>query len=169
MKEATELFESAMAWLQQNYAGFRFFVERDVVWTVQTRVIELIETHILPYRVFNDYPILSGNRRSICVDLAILDCTDSVELAAEFKFEPDHRRSDVWPTKFPVVFWGHDGVGKDVERIQTFVSCGAARAAYSVFIDEGGAFRHRIPHGGSRWIDWEPAGTAARPVSVLWA
>lgn len=159
---ASELFESAIAWLRENYACFRFFVERDIVWTVQTRIIGLIEEQDLPYRIFNEHPILSGKRRRLC-DLAILNHTESVEVAVEFKYEPSHKRSDIRPTKFPVVFWGDDGVGEDVRRIQDFVAKKKARVAYSVFVDEGGYFRHRVPHPGSKWIDW---GTG---VSVLWA
>jgi hypothetical protein len=52
-----------------------------------------------------------------------------VEVAAEFKYEPSHKRKyntsqgnvgDIWHTKFgpTVVFWGDDGVGKDIKRIQ---------------------------------------------------
>jgi len=156
IKEATELFESAMAWLRENYASLRFFVERDIVWTVQTHITKLIEEQSLPYRVFNEYPILPGKRRSLCTDLAILNCHDPVEVAVEFKYEPSHKRSgiDIWPTKFPIVFWGDDGVGKDVKRIQEFVAKGKASVAYSVFIDEGGHFCHRVPHPGSEWINW---------------
>src|SRR6266700_1948153 len=70
----------------------------------------------LPFRVFHDYPILPGKRRSLCVDLAILNTDSLVEVAVEFKYEPSHNRSDIWPTKLKpsVVFWGDDGVGKDV-------------------------------------------------------
>src|SRR5690242_16270653 len=101
--EATELFENAIGWLQQNYANFQFFVERDVVWTIQMYLIKQIKERDLPYKVFNDFPILPGSRRSLSADIAILNSNenDLVEVAAEFKYEPSHRRSDVdiWHTK----------------------------------------------------------------------
>lgn len=154
MEKATELFESALKWLRDNYAGLQLFLERDVVWTVQTRVIEQIRELGLPYKVFNDYPMLPGKRRSLSTDLAILGLDDCVEVAAEFKYEPSHGRSDILASKFPVVFWGKDGVAKDLKRIQEYVAQGKAKVAYSVFIDEGGYFRGRQPHPGSEWVDW---------------
>ena len=67
------------------------------------------------------------------------------------------RGGDIWPSKLnpSVVFWTGDGsVAKDVERTREYVEQGKANAAYSVFIDEGGAFSHRNPHPGSEWRDW---------------
>ncbi len=158
--QAAELFESALPWLRENYGDFRFFVERDVVWTIQTHIIKLIEKQNLAYRVFHNFPVLS--RRTS--DLAILSRDNSIEVAAEFKYEPSHDRksTDILPTKLPVVFW-EDGVGKDMERIREFVAKGKAKVACLVFIDEGGYFRWREPFTNSEWIDW-PNG-----VSVLWA
>jgi len=137
MKTATELFEEALEWLRRNYVRFRFFAERDIVWTVQVRLIEAIEQEQLPFRVFNEYVMLAGKRRRLS-DLAILGQDSLVELAAEFKYEPAHSRDDIQTQKLPVVFWGRDGVGKDVERIQEFVKTSGAKVAYAVFIDEGG-------------------------------
>jgi len=121
MKTATELFEETLRWLRRNYVRFRFFAERDVVWTVQVRLIEAIEQEQLPFRVFNEYPMLAGKRRSLSADLAILGQDSLVELAAEFKYEPAHSRDDIQRQKLPVVCWGPNGVGKDVERVQRFV------------------------------------------------
>jgi len=154
MKTATELFEETLRWLRRNYVRFRFFAERDVVWTAQVRLIEAIEQEQLPFRVFNEYPMLAGKRRSLSAELAILGQDSLVELAAEFKYEPAHSRDDIQRQKFPVVFWGRNGVGKDVERVQAFVETGRAEVAYAVFIDEGGYFRKRPPHPGSEWVDW---------------
>lgn len=92
MLESTELFETAMSWLRNNYPNFRFFQERDIVWTIQTYITEVIKRDNLPYKIFNDYPILPGKRRSYCADLAILDVNDIAEVAVEFKYEPSHRR-----------------------------------------------------------------------------
>lgn len=163
MNEATTLFEDAMAWLREHYADYRFFTERDIVWTVQMRLITEIDDQGLPYRVFNDYRMLPGKRRGLSADLVILH-DDLVEVAIEFKYEPSHKRTDIPPDKFDVVSWSSDGVGKDVQRVHEFVSKGKTGVAYAVFIDEGQHFRHRSPHPGSEWIEWEPSGP-----SVLWS
>ncbi len=160
--EAIELFENAMIWLQNHYADFRFYYERDIVWTVQIRISGEIEQHDLPYRVFNDFPIMPGNGRSISADLAILAPDGSVEVAAEFKYEPSHNRradrgGDIWPSKLnpSVVFWNGEGsVEKDIQRVQDFVKQGKSKMAYSVFIDEGGHFRDRKAPQGNKWLDW---------------
>jgi hypothetical protein len=55
---ASALFGEAVAWLRQHYREFEFWVERDVVWTVQTRLRKLISDRGLPWTVFNDYPML---------------------------------------------------------------------------------------------------------------
>ena len=85
---ATELFESAMHWLRDHYTDYRFFTERDLVWTVQLRLLAEIESRGLPFRVFNDYTMSPGIR----TDIAILE-GDAVAVAAEFKYEPDSGRS----------------------------------------------------------------------------
>ena len=121
------------------------------------QIAQEIQRTGLPYRVFNDHTLSKGTR----ADLAILDA-GSIAVAAEFKYEPSHARStgqggDIWYTKlFPsVVFWtGEGSVAKDVQRVRLYVEEGKANAAYSVFIDEGGAFSHRDPHPGSEWRDW---------------
>jgi hypothetical protein len=154
MSTPVELFEEALDWLRANYANRRFFCERDIVWTVQKRLLELIATGNQPYQVFNDYPMLPGMRRSLSADLVILD-GNSVAVAVEFKYEPGHKRADIVPAKLPVVSWGNDGAGKDVQRIHTFVSLGKSQVAYSIFIDEGGYFSHRPPHPNSTWSAWE--------------
>lgn len=149
--DATGLFEDTIAWLRQNYSGFRFFVERDIVWTVQTRIITRIELENLEYRIYHNFPMFPGKT----VDLAILRRDNSVAFAAEFKYEPSHERKfkDLLPTKLPVVFWD-EGVGKDMIRIQEFVDGGKTDMACMLFIDEGGYFRWREPFTGSQWVDW---------------
>ena len=169
MTRAEELFENTIAWLKHEYNGFQFFVERDVVWTLQRHILSVIREQALPCIVFNDYPILPSKRRSICTDLAILSRNGVVEVAVEFKYEPAHARSDIWPSKFPVVFWGHEGVGGDIERIQRFVNESKAKVAYSLFVDEGGYFRHREAPPGAEWIDWEVSVVPPHHVSILWA
>ena len=159
--EAAELFENAMAWLKENYGEYRFFAERDVVWTVQTHIIREIESYNLPYQVFNDFPMKSGSRRAQSADLVILDGSGSVEVAVEFKYEPARKRGtdrggDIWHSKLetPVVSWSD--VEKDIERVWEYFDQDLADAAYSVLIDEGGRLHrsHRQPPQGSEWIDW---------------
>ena len=62
---ATELFENAMDWLREHYGEYRFFAERDVVWTVQKQILATIEGAQLPYRVFNDLTISKEKVREI--------------------------------------------------------------------------------------------------------
>ena len=160
---AAHLFESAIAWLRDHYSNFQFFTERDVVWTVQSRLLTFVDQGAAgPYKVRNDYPMMLGTR----ADLAILDAVGDVDVAVEFKYEPSHARKDILVTKFPVVSWGSDGVGRDVNRVQAYVGSAVARNAYAVFIDEGGHYRIRLPHPSSRWIDWGSVPRAG--VSVLW-
>ena len=164
--EASELFEDAMRWLRGCYGEYRFFTERDVVWTIQQRIACEIRRTGAPYRVFNDHTILPRIR----TDLAILS-GDSIEVAVEFKYEPSHirradRGGDIWPTKLDpsVVFWTGDGsVEKDAQRIADYVGKKRTMSAYLVFVDEGGRFRHRDPFPDSEWVDWEAG------VSVLWS
>ena len=151
---AAALFEEVVVWLQRHYDEFEFWVERDLVWTVQSRLRQVIREQNLPFGVLNDYPLLPGARRAFSADLAIRDTDTTRLVAAEFKYEPSHRRAEVLRGKLPVVFWGDDGVAKDIRRIREFVELGVARAAYAVFIDEGGYFRHRPPHPGAAWHDW---------------
>ena len=163
------LFEEAIAWLRESYWSRPFFTERDIVWTVQLRLLEQIRTRSLPFTVHNDYPIadVTSKARRRNADLVILSQSGGVSLVAEFKYEPSHQRTDILRSKLPVVFWGKDGVGKDVARVQEFVDSGIADNGYSLLIDEGSYFRHRSPHPGSEWIDWLPGGSFGA-VSLLW-
>ncbi len=153
IQTATELFENALSWLRENYSGYRFYVERDIVWTMQTRLRHLIDELALPYQVFNDYPMLPGPRRSLSADLVIRAVNSGVEVAVEFKYEPSHNRSDILKQKLPVVEWG--GVERDAHRIQEFVNKGKTEVAYAVFVDEGGLFLKRPLPVRSVWQEWE--------------
>lgn len=151
---AADFFEQTLEWLRQNYSAYRFFVERDVVWTVQTIVAQQISEGHLPFKVFNDHPVLPGNRRHISADLALLDAqAGAIDLVAEFKYEPSHQRTDILKQKLPVVLW-REGVMEDIARIRQFAQQGGARVAYAVFIDEGGYYRNRTPPPGSEWREW---------------
>lgn len=97
-----------------------------------------------------------------------------VPVAIEFKYEPDHARGggdtpEIWPSKLnpSVVFWGRDGVLKDVQKCKRYVSENRCDLALLIFVDEGGFFRHRPPHPGTQWEDWECSGESARSISVL--
>ena len=154
MNEAEELADRAIDWLRDHYDEHRFFVERDLVWTLQLRLRDLLRQANSDLRVLNDFPMIPTSRRSLSADLALISPDDRVQLALEFKYEPSHRRTDILGSKFPVVFWGAEGVAKDVERVRLFVAQGRAVAARSYFIDEGGYFAHRPPHEGSSWVEW---------------
>lgn len=168
MLPADDLLDRALARLRSDYAEFVFFAERDLVWTLQTWILGDIEAKSLSLRLFNDYPVLPGKRRGLSADLVLLD-GDGVDLAVEIKYEPSHARTDIPQGKLPVVVWGDDGVAKDIARINEFTSTGPVRRAVALFVDEGGAFRHRSPHPGSRWIDWPVAGPPWMRPSVLWS
>ena len=157
------------AWLQDHYSEFEFWVERDLVWTVQSHLGQVIKERGLPYSVINDYPMLPGIGRARSADLVIRDADKAVLVAVECQYEPAHGRADLLPAKLPVVFWGNHGVAKDIERIRKFVEQGAARVAFAVFIDEGGYFRHRPAHPGAEWRGWPTGHPGGYEVSVLWA
>ena len=152
--DAAQLFETVIQWLREHYADYRFFTERDIVWTVQLRLYTEIERQGLPLRVFNDYTM----KRSVIVDLAILEA-GVVAVAAEFKYEPDPGRStnrggDIWHSKLQSHVVGWAEAEKDVERAKSYVIQRQAKTAYSVVIDEGGKHKWRNPPNGCDWQDW---------------
>ncbi len=163
MKSPKDLFLDSLDWLRSSFSNQTFYVERDVVWTLQTYLTKAFRKDYEGYAVFNDFGILPGKRRRLSADLAILDEMGSIVVASEFKYEPSHSRIDIPREKFPVVIWGKDGVAKDIDRIQRFVLEAGVAHAYSIFIDEGGYFRSRDPHPRSRWIHW------SGDISVLWS
>src|SRR5262249_52935677 len=99
------------------------------------------------------FQVIAGARNA---DLVIRDADKTVLVAAEFKYEPSHARAEFRELleKLPAVFWGMDGVAKDLARIREFVAQGRARGAIAVFVSEGGYFRKRPAPGGSAWGDW---------------
>ncbi len=161
------MFENAIRWLRDTYDDQPYFVERDVVYTVQLHLWERIRERKLDWSVFNDYPMLPGARRSLSADIAIRTAAGDVLLAAEFKYEPAHHRADLLAHKFPVIGWA-DPL-KDIGRIREFVTAGKAPVAYAVLVDEGRFFRSREAHAGSKWIDWEARTPDGHAASILWA
>jgi hypothetical protein len=57
MHDARALFDDAIGWLREHYDDFEFWVERDLVWTIQSRLRKIIRERGRPYAVFNDYPM----------------------------------------------------------------------------------------------------------------
>jgi hypothetical protein len=174
--DAESLFLDTLEWLRRHYGDYRFHLERDLVWIVQEQVRAAIEERSLPLRVFQGYPVSAVRPRRLNVDLAILDAEGSLHLAAEFKYEPDHKRAapdgDIWPTKVipSVVFWSGEGsVHKDVQRISELASLGCSDVAYAIFIDEGAFFRPNPPPAEAEWVDWDCGGLRPRQISVLLA
>lgn len=161
------MFEGAIAWLRDTYDDRPYFVERDLVYTVQVRLWQQVRERGLDWFVFNDYPMLPGSRRSLSADLVVRAGAGDVLLAAEFKFEPAHSRADLLPHKFPVTGWADSS--KDISRIRDFVSSGNAPIAYAVLVDEGRFFRPRPPHEGGEWIDWDARTPAGHAVAILWS
>jgi len=168
---ASALIEEAVDWLREHYGEFEFWVARDLIWTVQTHVRQMVRERELPYLVLNDYPMLAGSRRSLSADLVVRHRPTGAMVAAEFKYEPAHWRTEFMatPGMLPVQVWGAEGVAKYVGRIRAFVEEGAASVAFAVFVDEGRYFRHRQAHPGSRWVDWDPATSGGAAPSVLWS
>ena len=183
IKEASVIFEESIDWVKENYEKFYFHKERDIVWTIHKKITEIIKENNLPYKVYDEYPIMPGNRSSIRADLAILKKDfiprqgNTIEVAAEFKYEPDHEREDMLTffydaqgnkkTKFPLVFW-KEGVGKDIDNAREYFSLKLAKTSYSIFIDEGGYFRHNAPFVGSRWVDFPLSSNELKMISILW-
>jgi hypothetical protein len=130
-----------------------FFMERDIVWTLQTRIFMQLQQYGTPYRVFNDYPMLPAKHRALSTDIAILDTESSaVEVAVEFKYEPDHQRTDILKNKFPVNDWA--SIEHDIFRITEFVRNGKAKIGISILIDEGGFFKARPRLQSHKWENW---------------
>ena len=59
---AREMFEQTLEWLKSNYGNYDFFLERDLVWTIQQKLREIIAEDNLQFEVYNDFPIAKGQR-----------------------------------------------------------------------------------------------------------
>lgn len=156
LPSAEKVFKDALDWLAATYPKHGFSVERDLVWTLQRRLLRMIRKDGILWRVFNDYPMLSGPHRALSADLVIVDEAKGVLLAAEFKFEPNHERHDISEGKFPVCVW--KDIEKDCLRVNEFVAQGKAHIAYAILIDEGGYFRGRTPSLAQTWSRWRGDG-----------
>jgi hypothetical protein len=157
------LFEEAFDWFHASYGERRYFVERDVVWTLQTRLLALVRERTLPWQVRNDYAALPGLRRSLSADLAIV-VDGAPGLLVEFKYEPSHQRTDIAREKLPVIGWAD--VVKDAERAQRFVDLRRTPVALALLIDEGGYFGGRPALPGGQWVEWGSAGDPTLSVAA---
>jgi hypothetical protein len=106
-----------------------------LVYTLQSHLVQRVESEHLPYRIYNDYPMIAGLRRSLSADLAIVSSSNEALVAAEFKYEPCHRRLDLLQNKLPVTVWAE--IKKDTTRAVEFVKLNKTKVAYAVCVDEG--------------------------------
>jgi len=170
MNSAFQLFEEAIMWLKANYRNFRFFNERDIVWTLQLHLLEQIESQHLPLKVFDNHKMQNKTQ----VDLAILEQGDgSILFVVELKYEPDHSRTDVSAGKlFPSkVFWDSNrnhGVVQDIDRIVNLIKGGYSEVGYVAFIDEGGHHSWRKAPNKSMWDgSWGKSPYSEKTMAVL--
>ena len=105
--------------------------------------------------MYNDYPMIPGAHRSLSADLALV-ATDQVLLAAEFKYEPCHRRLDLLKNKLPVTVWTE--TVHDTTRARQFIDLRRTKIAYAVCIDEGNylAKRDLSAYGDRREWNGQP-------------
>jgi hypothetical protein len=161
---AEQLFLDTLGWLGAANATTVFYQERDIVYTLQRRLCQLLERDDLPWTVFNDYPMLPGPRRALSADLALL-CDGDVALAAEFKYEPCHKRRDIPRQKFPVTVWSD--IAKDTLRAREFVYQGRVAVAYAVCIDEGGYLARRDLSIFEEHLEWQGSCHQDHPITVF--
>lgn len=148
--EVSNTVEECLEWLATHYWDQPFWMERDLVMTLQRN---------LGSRLHNDAPeaqVVHNLRTSVGhVDLAIV--RDGAPLVViECKYEPARSRPDFAASRLEqaVVFWDRAGVLEDVRRVARVVAAGDVALAYAIFVDEGGRFRQREPPPISRWLDW---------------
>jgi hypothetical protein len=156
------LFDNALAWLYSNLNALAPYNERDLVCSLQRHIARRIANEHLPYEIFNDYPMLfrAGQRRHLSADLAIRRVGQSskwpVDLAIEFKYEPDHLRGglDLLAEKFDLADWAN--ILKDGERITEMVATDKTHTALAILIDAGNYHhrKHPDPPNGWHWESW---------------
>jgi hypothetical protein len=167
-KRAIQLFDEAILWLKSNYGHFRFFTERDIVWTLQLHLLEDIEKQRLTLMVFENHKMPNNTH----IDLAILEQgTGAMLVGVELKYEPDHARTDIFPGKFPKVFWNSErnhGVVQDVERIDNLIDNGNSVLGFVLFIDEGRHHSWRKAPKGSIWdYSWGKSPYSEKTMAIL--
>ena len=154
--DAAELFEDTMESIRQR--GVHVFVkEDDLVRDAKTRMERKIAENGLPYRVVREQNI--SRKRA---DLVILGADDSILVAVEFKYEPEHTGA---MSSDDVVLWPEvEGDKGDIAKIKKYVGEGGVGVAYAILVDADGRWlrRHSNPPAGSEWVDW------GNGVSALW-
>ena len=166
----SSLFAESLAWLQNNYRSYRFFMERDIVWMLQTHMVEEAKRQRLPVSIYDNHTIAVGKQ----VDIAIIKKDGSIDTAVEIKYEPDHQRADLdisagklLPSR---VDWNtpkSGGVEPDIERVRVFVKKGLANHGCFVLFDEGSHFAKMPLPQGSVWINWGPSPYSKANISLL--
>jgi len=127
-----------------KYQSITFFTERDIVWTYQTILSELVLESPPNYKVYNDYGLLKGKKRSRSTDIVIVDevSIDKGIVAIEFKYEPNKNRSDIPKKKIPVISWS--SYLKDIEKVKECVEKGKAETGIAYLFDEGNRYTNRV-------------------------
>jgi hypothetical protein len=156
---ADVLLREAIDWLEANYGSQVFYVERDIVYTLQNHLVSRVDAERLPFRVYDDYPIIPGQYRHLSVDLALVSPTTDVLVAAEFKYEPCHQRLDLLKPNLPVTIWAD--VVNDTLRAHQYVDEGRATVAYAVCIDEGNYIAKRDLSGVATVLEVSQLGHGA--------
>lgn len=154
-----KIFEGVFNEFKEKYQKNFFYTERDIVWTIQKRLKERIVKLGLEniYTVFNEYPLLKGKKRANSTDLVIKN-RGVVEIALEFKYEPNHNREgiDIPKEKFPVT--SLNLIKKDEEKIKLLIKGGELKRgemrpgrAIAIVIDEGGYFYNKDIENEDKW------------------
>ena len=127
---AIEFFDRALKGFRYSYPSARFINERDVVSDIQARLQDIVSVQEPQWRVFHNERAIDKNNSKILVDLAVMREgptaeDDSIMLAIEFKFEPDHERNDIRKRKLPLSTY--PAIGADVSIVSEIVSAVAPR------------------------------------------
>lgn len=137
-----------------KFQSCTFFTERDIVWTYQTILSEVISKSLSNCKVYNDYGLLTGKNRSRSTDIVIVERASEeigiVEAASkekgivaiEFKYEPNRNRTDIPRKKFPVISWS--SYLKDIERVKECIDNSKAESGIAYLFDEGSRYFKRV-------------------------
>jgi len=127
-----------------KYQSSIFYTERDIVWTYQTILSELVSESMSNCKVYNDYGLLTGKKRSRSTDIVIIAEASKAKaiVAIEFKYEPDGKRTDIPKEKFPVISWS--SYLKDIEKVKECVNKNKAETGIAYLLDEGNRYSKRV-------------------------
>jgi len=126
-----------------------FYTERDFVWICQQKLLNYLKAHQslnTDYLLTYEHPIniktISGPTKRYA-DLAILSKIGNEPIfIIEFKYEPNHNRTDIMKEKLPVV--SMDGITKDRDRIREMVNSHENLKWLFVLFDEGNFFKDKV-------------------------